>query len=205
GVYTVQAIATDLVGNSFAGTAISFTLDNTTPSPINIGTTDSEDSLVTTRVVSATVPLGETVFVTVAMDPSSSNVSVTDSAGNTYIKDADKTNGSGDDGVRTLIFRSSITTALAGGTITINFPSPTPQNKTVSIFSFNNVGALDRLHTATGFTNAPDSGLTTTTSFPNELLIVALGVQDKNVQWASVETGFTLLPDWTAYAHNTDM
>src|SRR5439155_5598424 len=78
GVYTVQAIATDLVGNSFAGTAISFTLDNTTPSPINIGTVDSEDSLVTTIAVSATVPLGETVFVTVAMDPSTSNVSVTD-------------------------------------------------------------------------------------------------------------------------------
>src|SRR5207302_6789496 len=31
GTYTIQATATDLVGNTFTGTAVSFTLDNTAP------------------------------------------------------------------------------------------------------------------------------------------------------------------------------
>src|SRR5438034_271553 len=44
GTYTVQATATDLVGNTFAGTAVSFTLDNTVPATASV-TTPASGSL----------------------------------------------------------------------------------------------------------------------------------------------------------------
>src|SRR5207237_1401028 len=38
GTYTIQATATDLVGNTFTGTAVSFTLDSTAPSTASVTT-----------------------------------------------------------------------------------------------------------------------------------------------------------------------
>src|SRR5207247_3539359 len=38
GAYTVQATATDLVGNTFTGTAVSFTLDSTAPATASVTT-----------------------------------------------------------------------------------------------------------------------------------------------------------------------
>src|SRR5205823_1682678 len=38
GTYTVQATATDKAGNPFTGTAVSFTLDNTTPATASVTT-----------------------------------------------------------------------------------------------------------------------------------------------------------------------
>src|SRR5947208_559250 len=155
GSYTVRMTATDMVGNGFTGGAITFTLDNTTPSPLAIGTVASDSSAETTLSIPANIGVAETIFVTIAMDPTTSNVSVTDNAGNIYTKDADVTDGSDTSGVRTLIFRAPISVALGGSTITVNFPAPTPAGKTASFFSFNGVGTLDRTHTAVGTDNGP--------------------------------------------------
>src|SRR5207248_2761410 len=38
GTYTIQVTATDAVGNTFAGTAVSFTLDSTAPSTASVTT-----------------------------------------------------------------------------------------------------------------------------------------------------------------------
>src|SRR5213075_3193609 len=38
GTYTVQATATDKAGNTFTGTAVSFTLDNTAPTTASVST-----------------------------------------------------------------------------------------------------------------------------------------------------------------------
>jgi len=199
GSHTLTATATDAAGNSFTGAGVSFALDNTTPTPNSIGTATDNDASVTSYGVPATLPTGETVFVAVAMNVTTSNVSVTDSAGNTYTKDVDITNGAG---VRTLLFRGPINTALSGGTITVNFPNPTPANKSASFFSFNDVGSLDRLHTGTGNDNAPNSGATATTSFASELLIGALGLADKNDTWASFGGSFLALTQASSTSHD---
>src|SRR5439155_24896378 len=67
GTYTVRAKATDKVGNTFTGSAVSFTLDKTLISPLNIGTANDTTGL-PTLTQTATVPVGERIFVTVAMD-----------------------------------------------------------------------------------------------------------------------------------------
>src|SRR5204863_167421 len=74
GTYTVTATATDAAGNNFTGSGVGFALDNTTPTPYFIGITTDNDSAVTSYSVSATLPVGETVFVAIAIDPSTSNV-----------------------------------------------------------------------------------------------------------------------------------
>ena len=79
----------------------------------NLGTNGNTTSGKTLAInPSSTVAVGDTVIVTFAMDPDSGTVSCADSKGNTYSKDADKTNGSGTSGVRTVIFSAPVTTAL---------------------------------------------------------------------------------------------
>src|SRR5207249_2223640 len=53
GSYTVRMTATDMVGNGFTGGAITFTLDNTTPSPLAVGTVASDSSAETTLSIPA--------------------------------------------------------------------------------------------------------------------------------------------------------
>src|SRR5262249_53995426 len=53
GTYTVQATAADKVGNTFAGTAVSFTLDNTAPATVSV-TAPASGSAFTAANVPAT-------------------------------------------------------------------------------------------------------------------------------------------------------
>lgn len=82
-----------------------------------VGVPPSTPTSIKVNVPAAGVTLGKTIFVTVAMDPSSASVSVIDTRGNTYTTDADVTNvgAAGTDGVRTLIFSEPVTTALVSG------------------------------------------------------------------------------------------
>src|SRR5207249_7571115 len=182
GTYTVRAKATDKVGNTFTGSAVSFTLDKTLISPLNIGTANDTTGL-PTLTQTATVPVGERIFVTVAMDaadPTTSAVTVNDSAGNTYAKDVDFRNGTDTSGVRTLVFSAPVITPLVGGTITVGFTGIA--TKAATFFSFNGLvspSPQDKFHTATdGISNAPNSGSTLTTSQADELLIGAISFQD---------------------------
>src|SRR5207245_8773524 len=72
--------------------------------------------------LAGSVGVGHGIIVSVAMDPDTGTVSCADSQGNSYSKDADQTNGSGTTGVRTLIFSTRVTTALASGdSFTVTF------------------------------------------------------------------------------------
>jgi len=141
----------------------------------------------------ATVLAGETIFVTIATEPTTSAVTVTDSAGNTYSKDADVTNGSGTAGVRTPVFSWPYAVAF-NGTVTVNLPSPTPLNSAATFFSFPDLLSpiKDKSNTATGSGMTADSGSTTATSNPDELLIGAIGWEDKN--GIGPGPGFVALP-----------
>src|SRR5206468_5707382 len=103
-------------------------------------------------VKTASVPAGNTVFVTVAMDAigNSTGATVSDSAGNQYNKDADISTGGGTSGVRTLVFSKYLTGNLSGS-ITVTFPSSV--NAGATFFYFNGLvspTSKDRCHTATG-------------------------------------------------------
>src|SRR5205085_10067080 len=101
---------------------------------------------------------------------------------NTYTKDADVTNVSLPTGVRTLVFSAPVTHALSGGTITVTFPSPTPFDKAVTVFYFNGIASpspADQVQTATGNSALPNSGNTPTTTQADELLIGAIGFNNR--------------------------
>src|SRR5262249_26543764 len=155
-----------------------FTDSISTPVTIATGGTTSSGSTLTSSTFSQSVAAGNTLIVTVAMDPSSTSVTVSDGKGNTYTKDADVTNGSGTSGVRTLIFSAPITNALTtSDKITVTFGTSIAA-KAVSVHV---VGGLvsaslaDQSHTGTGNSSSPSSGTTGTTAQADELLIGAVG------------------------------
>src|SRR5204863_8908296 len=80
----------------------------------NLGTNGNEVSGKTISItpIAGSVSAGDVVIVTLAMDPDPGTVSCADTEGNTYLKDADWTNGSGTSGVRTVVFSARATTAL---------------------------------------------------------------------------------------------
>jgi len=62
------------------------------------------------------VAAGNTVFVTVAMDPDTQTVTVSDTGSggtNIYTKDADVTAGTGTNGIRTLVFSALVNHPLS--------------------------------------------------------------------------------------------
>src|SRR2546425_532508 len=92
----------------------------------NIGTNASTTTGTTIPVTvpAAGVAAGNTVIVTIALDPTSGSVTCADTKGNSYSKDADVTNGSAAAGARTVIFSARVATALtSGNTITVTHPS----------------------------------------------------------------------------------
>src|SRR5206468_4450319 len=82
-----------------------------------------------------TVAAGKTIFATIAVDATTSTINVSDSAGNTYTKDADLTAGTGNKGIRTLVFSAPVSTALSNGTITV--ASSASVNIAATLFTFN--------------------------------------------------------------------
>src|SRR5262249_26300462 len=136
-----------------------------------------------------------TIFVAIATDGGNGTFTVADTAGNTYTKDADVTNGSGTSGIRTLLFSARVTTAL-NGTITIT--GATNANMAASFFSFNGLvspSAGDKFHTLTGTGTSLDSGTTATTLQPDEVLIGAMGIDAK----ANGQSGFGTFTPGTGF------
>src|SRR5438132_11542779 len=128
------------------------------------------------------------------MDPDTGTVSCADSQGNTYSKDADQTNGSGTTGVRTLIFSTRVTSALASGdSFTVTFQNSIVA-KAIGASEFYGIVALDRTATATGNSTTASSGLTAPTTQPAELLFGAIGVETKLNQTFTAGSGYTGLP-----------
>ncbi|MEJ6979879.1 MBG domain-containing protein, partial [Pedobacter sp. P351] len=153
------------------------------PAIIGINSSLTSGTSISISVPAAGVSLGKTILVTVAMDPSSTAVSITDTRGNTYTKDADVTNGSVASGVRTLIFSAPVSTALvSANSITVSFATAVV-TKAVSAFSVSGLvaGSLtDKSSTATGNSTIGNSGIAPTTSQPDELLFGVFGLEDKS-------------------------
>src|SRR5439155_1382883 len=200
GTHSITATATDAAGFTSSPSGALVLAVPGAVSAATIGTVNS-DSSPYPFTQAATIPVGDTIFVAIAMDPSTSNVTVTDNAtggSNTYTKDADVPNGSGTTGVRTLLFSAPVSHALDGtalhGTITVNFPSFS-NKAAATFFSANGLVSplpVDKSHTATGNGTGADSGPTATTSQPDELLIGALGWEDKQAG-INPGAGFTAL------------
>ena len=164
----------------------------TVPSVIIIGTKSSTTSSKNITVnVTANVSLGNTIIVSIAMDPSSATVTVGDTH-NTYSTDADVTNGSSTYGIRTLVFSAPVSIVLnSTDTITVSF-SANVTSKAVSIYYVTGlVLPEDQSATATGSSSSPLSGNTATITQDYELIFGAIGYENNSVFTAG--TGFTAL------------
>src|SRR5207249_7013189 len=97
GTHSITATATDSIGNvSLASGALDLTVPGAV-SAASLGKAGSGDTATNILTQTANVAAGNTIFVTIAMDPTASTVTVSDNATggiNTYTKDADVTNGS---------------------------------------------------------------------------------------------------------------
>ncbi len=180
--YRVQATATDKAGNSLTGSTVNFTYTGPN-SPTALGTDSNNGPSKHLFVINANLLVGNTIFVTVAMDPAADDVTVFDTAGNTYTMDATVIrNGTSVPGVRTLVFSAPVTHALTSGTITVTNKTAL-RNMAATFFSFPDlvsVSLKDQVSTGTGNSATPNSGNTPTTLLPDELLIGAIGAEDKN-------------------------
>ncbi|TMA70566.1 MAG: hypothetical protein E6J69_02285, partial [Deltaproteobacteria bacterium] len=163
----------------------------------NVGTAANETSgtTISVTVPAAGVALGNTVIVTFAMDPASGTVSVADTQGNTYTKNADVTNGSGTSGVRTVVFSSTITTALVSGSM-ITVTHPTVTAKAVSANEFSGLVAnpvADQSGTATGSATSLSATTSGATAQAEELVMGGFGREGKAGEFSANGAGFTAL------------
>jgi hypothetical protein len=198
GTITVPSLTPGLKDISIIGTAtgtktfLGVFKVTTVPSLTLIGTKSSTSSSNNIAVnVTTNVSVSNTIIVSIAMDPSSATVTVGDTH-NTYSKDADVTNGSGTNGVRTLVFSAPVSIALnSTDTITVSF-SATVASKAVSIYYVTGlVLPKDQSATATGSSISPLSGNTATTTQDYELVFGAIGYENNSAFTAG--TGFTAL------------
>src|SRR5262249_58206548 len=117
----------------------------------------------------------------------------TDSGGNAYSVDVDRTNGSGTSGVRTVVCSATAQTALAAGaTITVTHPLVTAAAISASEFSgLADASRVDQTASATDATSNPSSGPTAVTAQPDELLIGAIAVETKKTETFTPGPGYT--------------
>src|SRR5262245_4635013 len=166
----------------------------TTPTLVgSLGVQTTGTTLAVTNA-GATIPVGSTVIVTVAMNPVAGTISCADSAGNTYSLDVNATNGSGTDGVRAALFSTRVTSAIpTGGTITVTHPSDDRRAmvvmQTAGLLSPN---PLDQTANGTGSGTVVSSGNVTTT-VADELLVGAVAAESKKDTLLIPGAGFTQL------------
>src|SRR6266446_1710536 len=142
GPHTITAKAMDTAGNVSGSSAPSSITVINTIKETDIGTASTGNVTASTlNETGVNVAAGNTVFVTVAMDPDAQIVTVGDTGvggTNTYAKDADVTAGSGTNGIRTLVFSALVSHPLSAGTITISSEG-TPANMVATFFYFNGI------------------------------------------------------------------
>jgi hypothetical protein len=163
-----------------------------------VGTNDDNmpGSSLAVTVPAGGVAAGNTLILTVALDPAAGAVTCSDSRANAWTNDADVTRGSGADGIRTVICSAGIHTALvAGDTVVVTHPSLDARSMVVAEVAGYVTPMLDRKATASGDSAAASSGGTATTSQANELLIGAVGYESKH------STDFEMGPDFTLLAN----
>ena len=191
--YTVKAV------NS-AGTSPPSTEASATPHAPSaaayvgrVGSATASSSRTTTSVPvgGSGVAAGHTLVVSLLLDSTNSltgAVTVTDTAGNSYIVARDTNDGSAGD--RTVLLASiGVKTLAAGGSITLTYPSSAETH--VSVDEFSGITGIDSSAGASGTTVAFSSGTATTTQ-ATDVLVGVVGVESgKSPTWAS---GWTRLP-----------
>jgi fibronectin type 3 domain-containing protein len=154
-------------------------------------TASSARTTTSVAVSSPGVPAGGTLVVSVLLSTTSSltsQVTATDSAGNTYVVARDNNDGSAGD--RALMLVSVGVKALGtGATITLTYPSSAETH--VSVDQFAGITGIDTSAGATGTTAAFSSGTATTTQ-PADLLIGLIGNESGSTP--AFGTGWTSLP-----------
>ncbi len=138
------------------------------------------------------VAAGHTLVVSLLLSSTSNRtgaLSVTDSAGNSYVVARDTNDGSGGD--RTLVLVSVSVKALpAGGSITLTYPSSAETH--VSVDEFSGITGIDTSAGATGTAAAFSSGPAPATTQASDVLIGTIGIESgKAPTWAS---GWKALP-----------
>ena len=191
--YTVKAV------NS-AGTSPPSTEASATPHAPSaaayvgrVGSATASSSRTTTSVPvgGSGVAAGHTLVVSLLLSSTNSltgAVTVTDTAGNSYIVARDTNDGSAGD--RTVLLASiGVKTLAAGGSITLTYPSSAETH--VSVDEFSGITGIDSSAGASGTTVAFSSGTATTTQ-ATDVLVGVVGVESgKSPTWAS---GWTRLP-----------
>jgi fibronectin type 3 domain-containing protein len=192
--YTVTAVNT--VGTSPASGEASATPQPTTTAGyvrrVGTATTATAGTTISVPVGSPGVVAGHTLVVSLLLSSTTSTtgtLSATDTAGNTYTVATDVNDGAAGD--RSVVLTAVNAKALpAGNTITVTYPS---SNEThLSVDEFSGVAGVDKTATATATGTSFSSGVTATTTQPNEILIGTVGAESSTTPtWA---TGWTALP-----------
>ena len=161
-----------------------------TPTSIGTGTSTTTGATLAFNA-SANVSVGNTVIVTFTMLGSSGTpVTCADTKLNTYIKDADSVSA----GMRTVIFSSTITTAITTTpTTTITITHPSVQYKlaaAIQVSGLSTLGRFDKSNTSTGSSVTPSATLASATTTAAELLIGSFGIDDRNTTFGA-GTGYT--------------
>lgn len=165
--------------------------------------TEADETFNTSLIIrngSQATVAGNTIVIAIAMNNDANNsggiVSITDSAGNSYVLAAQKSGGgSPGSSVRTLLFYCQNALAVAAGNFngywTLNFPAV--QAKVAMILEFSGISAtpVDVISSNSDTTATPSSGTTSTPTQAAEIIIGAIGFEGSPFDWVSVGNGMT--------------
>ncbi len=161
----------------------------------SLGTATSKTATTTLSMpTTVNAAIGETVVVVVALDPSTTTVTVSDSRGNLYSNDKEIRNGSGTSGVRTLVFSAPVSTALnSGQTISVTFGANITA-KAMTAFRVPGLLTVDQSATMIGTNGTAASvGPTPSTAEADELVIGAFGIESASAITAVNGNGYTAI------------
>jgi len=143
---------------------------------------------------------GNLIVAFVRMSTTNQPVSVTDSAGNTYIDAVSQSQAA--DGHQVHVFYAS---KIASGANTVKATfSGTNNHPFLAVYEYTGVITLDRIAAAQGSSASPSSGATPTTSSANELVFAATGLPASYTGTVSAGSGFTILKQDTGTSRAAD-
>jgi len=141
---------------------------------------------------------GNLILAFVRMSSSTQTVTLSDSAGNTYIQAVAQVQNS--DGSQVHLFYAKNTLGASANTVTATFSS-TNNHPWLAIYEYkglNTTNPLDQVASAQGSGSTPNSGATPTTTSGNELVFGAMGLAASYSGTQTVGSGFSFLEQDTA-------
>lgn len=175
--------------------------------PTSLGSNQAISGTTLSVTTGASVPVGNTIIVTIASDGNNGNISVSDTGGNTYTKDADISsgNGGGND-VRITVWSAPVTTALsAGALITVSSPNLAKSIQAMQVSGLLTSSYVDKTATATNTGTSASSGNTITTSQSDELLVGAVGAALSTLNITGASSPWTSFPQVTPGSNGTTL